>query len=164
MRVTGAIYLMLLGLLVAASGGVFTWLMWRSFDRASAQRDWVPVPARILRSEVDSRKIGTNVQMEFSHGLLFGYEMDEIPYSSTRLTLRGALWSKNEERAAAEAERYPVGSEQTAWVDPDDPQNAVLKMDSKAPGYSLWFPILILVGGLGVMCGGVRNLLKAREG
>lgn len=164
MRVTGALYLILLGLVVAAAGGVFTWLMWRSYERASGQRDWEAVPARILQSEVASRKIGENVPHEYSHGLLFGYEVNGERFTSERLTLRGALWSKDAGRVAELAKQYPVGSDQTAWVDPEDPAHAVLKLDSKAPGYSLWFPILILVGGLGVICGGVRNLLRARTG
>jgi hypothetical protein len=33
----------------------------------------------------------------------------------------------------------------------------VLKRDSKAPGYSLWFPIIFVVGGLGIIVGAVRS-------
>ncbi|MFP6880316.1 MAG: hypothetical protein VCA34_05170, partial [Roseibacillus sp.] len=39
------------------------------------------------------------------------------------------------------------------------PSFAVLKRDSKAPGYSLWFPIIFVVGGLGIILGAVRSWL-----
>ena len=61
MRFTGAIYLIILGLVVAVFGGGFAWLMWRSFERASGQRDWEEGSCQILQSEVIERKIGENV-------------------------------------------------------------------------------------------------------
>ena len=37
-----------------------------------------------------------------------------------------------------------------AYVNPSDPDFAVLKPDTKAAGYSIWFPLLFVVGGLGI--------------
>lgn len=162
MRFTGALYLMFLGMLLCVSGGGFTWLMWRSYERASTQRGWENVSCRILESKVVERKIGETVPLEYSHGLLYGYEIRGERYSSSRLTLRGASWSHAPDRALALVETYPAGSEQRCYVDPNAPEEAVLKLDSKAPGYSLWFPLLIVAGGLGIISGGVRNLLRAK--
>ena len=39
-------------------------------------------------------------------------------------------------------EDYAVGTETTCFVDPDAPERAVLKKDSKAALYTLWFPCL----------------------
>jgi hypothetical protein len=33
----------------------------------------------------------------------------------------------------------------------------VLEIESKAPGYSLWFPVLFVVGGFGIMVGAWRS-------
>jgi hypothetical protein len=38
----------------------------------------------------------------------------------------------------------------TCRVNPHDPDFAVLKPDSLAPGYSIWFPALFVIGGLGM--------------
>jgi hypothetical protein len=35
-------------------------------------------------------------------------------------------------------------------VNPAEPSFAILKTDSLAPGYSIWFPALFVVGGLGI--------------
>jgi len=43
------------------------------------------------------------------------------------------------------------------WMDKVDHDFAVLKPDSQAPGYSIWFPALFVVGGLGIA---FRALLK----
>jgi hypothetical protein len=37
-----------------------------------------------------------------------------------------------------------------AFVNPAEPDFAVLKPDTKATGYSIWFPLLFVVGGLGI--------------
>ena len=63
-------------------------------------------------------------------------------------------------KAEKMAEKFPEGSRQTCFVNPSDPAFAVLKLDSKGPGYSLWFPLLIVVGGLGIIVGAVRGLLR----
>jgi hypothetical protein len=38
----------------------------------------------------------------------------------------------------------------TCRVDPANPDFAVLKPDSLAPGYSIWFPALFVIGGPGI--------------
>lgn len=163
MRFTGAIYLILLGLLLAVFGGGFAWLMWRSFDRASGQRGWEEVPCRILQSEMVERKIGRDVPTDYAHGLLYGYQVDGVGYTSDRLTIRGIAWSKSKAKAEKWPKKYPEGSEQVCHVDPEDPTMAVLRFDTKAAGYSLWFPILLMVGGLGVAVGALRSLLRGRS-
>ena len=163
MRFTGAIYLIILGLVVAVFGGGFAWLMWRSFERASGQRDWEEGSCQILQSEVIERKIGENVSTEYSYGLLFGYEVDGEGMSSDQYSLRGNSWSHSRVPATELIERFPAGTKQICYVNPDNPAQAVLKRDSKGPGYSLWFPLLLMVGGLGVVSGGCRNLRRARR-
>jgi hypothetical protein len=36
------------------------------------------------------------------------------------------------------------------YVNPADVNFAMLKPDSKAAGYSIWFPMLFVIGGLGI--------------
>ena len=45
---------------------------------------------------------------------------------------------------------YPAGKTTTCRVNPNNPDFAVLKPDSLAPGYSIWFPGLFVIGGLGI--------------
>lgn len=160
MRNAGSLYLILLGIILCAIGGVFSWLMWRSFNRAVDQRDWQERPCRILESRVMERKIGDNVETEFGLRILFGYEFAEQSRTSELRSLRGVSWSRERSRIEARAERYPVGQAGVCHVDPDNPDHAVLELDSKAPGYSLWFPLLIVAGGLGIITGALRTMRR----
>ena len=150
--------------MLAAVGGVFTWLMWRSFDRALDQGDWAEVPCRILRSEVLERRIGPDSPPEFGYGVTFEYRVGGESHSAETVSLRGTSWSSHSEPARSWMERYPLDSEQTCHVNPDDPSQAVLEPDSKGPGYSLWFPLLFVVGGLVMIVNAVRGLLRAGKG
>ena len=71
----------------------------------------------------------------------------------------GPVYAKAEaEKLAAE---FPPGKMTTCRVNPRDPDFAVLKPDSLAPGYSIWFPGLFVVGGLGIA---LRALVSNRGG
>jgi Protein of unknown function (DUF3592) len=146
----GRWYLGSIGLIIALFGGLFFWLMARSFLRAYQQRSWPEVECVILASELDEKRHDTNSPTEFSHKVNFGYEWQGIRLVGDRFTLRGVSWSSKREKAEALLATYPVGKITTCRLDPAAPQSAVLKMDSLAPGYSIWFPSLFILGGLGI--------------
>ena len=106
------------------------------------QREWAEVECTILSSRIDQRKIGVDVKTEYSLGVMYGYTYEGKSYTSDRFSLRGAPWSSSEEKAKTRQEEYPEGEKMTCHVDPAEPTFAVLKLDSKGPGYSLWFPLL----------------------
>ena len=147
------IFLSGIGLLLALAGSVFLWLMWRSYQRASEMREWPEVEALVLRSEVGERRIGGAGAPEFRFEVLFGYEWEGERLSSDRWSLRGSPWSKRRDDAARLAKKHQVGSGVMCLVNPADPKVALLEVDSKAPGYSIWFPALFVVGGIGIVLG-----------
>lgn len=162
MRTTGArIYLSLIGLLLAAIGAVFSWLMWRSFDRAREIDHWPVVPCAILESEVESRRDDPDwpreMPQEFRFRVLYQYDWGGGTFESERYGLRGASWKSRPEAAEGLVARYPRGSVAECRVNPAAPAEAVLEGESRAPGYSLWFPLLFLVGGLGIILGAWRR-------
>lgn len=161
-RSTGArVYLTLIGLLLAFVGGLFSWLMWRSFDRARAIDDWPEVPCAILESDIESRRDDPawpeEMPQEYRFRVVYRYDWEDRALESTRYRLRGASWSSSPAKAEALVDRYPQGTVASCRVNPEEPGEAVLEGESKAPGYSLWFPLLFLVGGLGVAGGAWRK-------
>lgn len=151
------IYLSLVGLVLAGAGSVFFWLMWRSYQRAQhLDHDWPVVPCVILESGTEERRIDPNSPPEFRYKLSFGFEWDGQAHRSTLVKLRGSGWSSSRDVAEAYIQRYPEGSQQECHVNPDQPEQAVLEKESKAPGYSLWFPGIFIVGGLGMVVGAWR--------
>ncbi len=83
--------------------------------------------------------------------LSFGYEWQGQPRTGDHLTLRGNPWSSKRKLMESRIQDYPVGKSTTCRVDPKNPDFAVLKPDSLAPGYSIWFPALFVIGGLGIV-------------
>lgn len=157
-RSTGSrVYLSLIGLSLALAGGLFTVLLWKSFQRAREVEHWPVVPCIILRSETEERQIDPNSGIERRFGVLFGYEWEGVPRESDLIKLRGSMWTGKPDVVQALIDKYPEGSKHECHVNPVDPRIAVLEKESKAPGYSIWFPLLFVVGGIGIMAGAWRK-------
>jgi hypothetical protein len=149
----GAWYLTAVGLALCLIAALFLWLMGRSYLRARDMTQWPQVPCLILRSEVAERRIAENVAPDYRFAVLYRYGFAGRDFESDRWSLRGSM-PRSEASAVEElVQQYPVGSTQTCWVNPKQPEIALLKLDSRAAGYSLWFPGLFFLGGLGMMIG-----------
>lgn len=159
----GRLYLIAIALLLMAAGGVFFWLMWRSYDRAADQRDWVEVECQIIESGLSMRQISANVRPEYRFSVFYVYQYEGKGYSSKQYSFRGSPWSSNEKKAQKLADKFPKDEASLCYVNPADPESAVLKRDSKGAGYSLWFPLIFVVGGLGMIIGALRSASAERK-
>lgn len=147
---SGRCFLAGIGLFTALIGGVFVWLLARSYLNAREMRAWPEVECVILSSVVEERMHDPHSPREYRVDLLYGYEWDGVARTGTRLTMRGNPWSSKRVLADKRAAQYPAGTTTTCRVDPANPDYAVLRPDSLGPGYSIWFPALFVIGGLGV--------------
>lgn len=136
-----------MGLFLALLGSLFVWLMGRSFLRAWEMRSWAEVPCVIITSEIEERHHDDYSPSEFRHNLSYGYEYGGKPYTGDHLTIRGSPWTSKRNVIDERSREYPEGIRTTCRVNPAKPEVAVLKMDSLAPGYSIWFPSLFVLGG-----------------
>jgi hypothetical protein len=146
----GRWYLAAIGLALALMGGVFFWLMWRSFDRARVMQTWPEVPCEVITSEVEERRIDPNSPPEFRVNVTYGYEFAGKARTGDHMSWRGNPWTSKNDVVDDRLQAFKEGSRITCRVDPKNPDFSVLKPDSKAPGYSIWFPALFIVGGLGI--------------
>lgn len=159
-KVAGSLYLVVVGLILAGIGGLFTFLLGNSYLQAKEMDTWVETPCLILESEVRERQLGPAVPVDYQFGILYGYDFDGEGYSSDDYDIRGNANVKERSKILQLTQQYPAGSLQKCWVNPEDPTRAILKKDSKAPGYSIWFPILFVVGGIGIVIKALVSLLK----
>lgn len=128
-------------------------------------RSWPQVPCIIITSETEERKNDPESRTEYRQLLSFGYEWKGERYTADHLGLRGNPWTSKPDLVAKRAAEYPVGTKTTCFVNPSEPNLAYLKPDSLAPGYSIWFPSLFVVGGLGMAISAIgsrRPLMKSR--
>jgi hypothetical protein len=155
----GRWFLAATGLFTALIGVLFVWLMARSFLRAREMHAWPEVECVILGNMIEERVHDPQSPREFRVDVEFGYEWQGAPRTGDHLTLRGNPWTSKRDLAEKRAAEYPLGKKTTCRVNPRDPDFAVLKPDSLAPGYSIWFPALFVIGGLGMA---VRAALPGR--
>lgn len=149
------IYLSLIGLALAAAGGVFCWLMAESFLRARDVAGWPRVPCLMLESEIERR--GEFGRDEWRFDPLYQYEWEGEMRTGDRFRLRGSSWTQRRDEVEELVALYPVGTVRECLVNPANPTEALLRGESRAPGYSIWFPALIAVGGLGIVVGAWRR-------
>lgn len=153
----GSIYLAGIGLAVALVGAVFVYLLWSSFAQAKATREWQETPCLVILSKVNERS-AKNISKEFSWNVEYIYDFNGESYSSKFHTPRAAKWSSAKKSVDALIEQYPEGEKSICFVNPKVPSQAILKHDSKGAGYSIWFPMLFVVGGLGIALSALRGL------
>lgn len=154
---SGRWFLVALGLFLALLGALFVGLLGRSFLRAWEMRSWPVVKCVILSSEVDERRHDEFSPVEFHQNLSYGYEWKGVALTGTHVSLRENPWTSNRGLAEQRVADFPAGMMTTCHVNPASPHIAVLKTDSLAPGYSIWFPGLFVAGGLGICIRALRK-------
>ncbi|YCM43245.1 DUF3592 domain-containing protein [Verrucomicrobiaceae bacterium 227] len=159
----GLVYLAGIGLALAAMGGLFVAILGRGYLRASETREWSTVPAVVIESRLGERKLGRTVPVEYFHELVYEYRFEEKFYRGERTKRRKNPYLKEKAGVQAEVDRWKVGMKTEALVNPEDPEEAVLEHDTKAAGYSIWFPGLFLVGGLGVFFRALSKMFGRRK-
>jgi hypothetical protein len=138
-----------MGLFLALAGIVFTWVLWTAWQRAEETRRWTPTPCRIISSRLGKEQPTPNSNTAYRAEVRYSYTFAGSPMTGS-LIKRVNSPSQHDDVARKKLESYPVGAELTCYVNPAKPDQAILKHDSRAPLYSIWFPILFVVGGLGM--------------
>jgi Protein of unknown function (DUF3592) len=149
------------GLFLAAAGGLFVWLLGRAALRASAMERWPEVACTILESRLEADAVVPNTPLTYRAVVRYRFEAGGSIRESDRIR-RVALKSTDAARIQALVDRFPAGDSAVCYVDPNDPAFSVLERDKKTPLYSIWFPALFVIGGLGIALSSVvRNLKRS---
>ncbi|MFC4993944.1 DUF3592 domain-containing protein [Rubritalea tangerina] len=126
-------------------------------------RKWVETPCLVVQSEVEKRS-AKHIAPEYRWLVTYTYQYEGKHYTSALFKPideeRGQRWGKSIEKVKKRIEEYPIDLQTTCYVNPDEPELAVLEHDTKAAGYSIWFPALFSIGGIGMMVGAVRGAAK----
>ena len=152
----GRLWLLLLGVLLALAGIVFTWVLWTAWQRAEETRRWVPAACRIVVSKVTMERPTPNSNPAYRPDIRYSYAFSGGSYTGTRLK-RVDSPSQHQDVVIQRLQPWPPGSESTCFVNPSNPGMAVLKHDTRAALYSIWFPLLFVVGGLRMAWGALRS-------
>ncbi len=151
----GRVWLASMGLTLALGGALFTWVLWTAWQRAEETRRWTPLPCHIIASRLETERPTPNSNPVFKPIVHYSFTLEGKPMTGTRIK-RVDSASQHEDLAFKKIEPFPVGSAHTCFVNPADPAVSVLKHDTRAALYSIWFPLLFVIGGLRMSWGALR--------
>jgi len=139
-----------LGALITLAGAVFTGVLWHGYQLAEETHRWQAHPCFILSSQIVTEHHTPNSPLSYRATIFYRYFIDGKPYNGKRIRWADGN-SSHEESAEALVKAYPSGSTATCYVNPQHPEDALLKQSPRAPLYSIWFPLLFVLGGGGMI-------------
>lgn len=153
----GCVMYLAAGIFIAAGFAMFIYLTVLPVGEWIVARGWPAVPCTIERSEVARHDTtdGTTYRIDIT----YGYTWDGVEYQGDRYDLL-ALPSPVRAGKEAVVSRYPVGSRQECYVNPDDPAESVLNVAFSSTYLLGCLGLLFVVPVLGILYLGSR---KRRE-
>ena len=139
-----------MGLILMSVGSIFVQYLWNTYARAAQMDGWVEVPCRIEALEVDDSELNQHGMPKYIFKVTYTYEFEGKPFTGNRLKLLSTEVS-DPRKLKSSIEAYRVGTTTTCHLDPAAPEMAVLKKNSKAALYSIWFPFVFIIGGGGMI-------------
>ena len=143
-----------LALIAMGAGGTF-WL-WKSWRHAEETRAWVPVEAVVISSQMLSGRATPHSPVKFTADVRYRYTFNGKTFTGHRIRrVDGPTAHRQKTEAVVAA--HPVGSVVTCHVNPVQPDFAILEHSSRAALYSIWFPLLFVAGGVGMIVSAWRT-------
>lgn len=141
-------------ILISVSWAFVTYL-WRAYLRAAEMDGWAEVPCRIESVSVDDTQRNQRGMPKYLLNLTYRYQWNGHDYLGNRLR-RLPTEASDPNQLKKKMEPYAVGQETVCYLDPDLPEMVVLKKDSKAALYTIWFPFLFIFGAMGMIVSAIR--------
>ena len=150
------------GIFLVFGLGFSAFFVWPAI-RVIQAHSWNETPCEILESRVASHEgeDGSTYSVE----VLYRYTVDGREHTSDRYRFLGGSSSGYEGKARV-VERLPPGTRTVCWVDPEDPEEAVLERRLTAEYLFVFLPLVFVAvgaGGIFLSAAGVRRG-KARDG
>lgn len=146
----GRIWKCLMGLILIGVAWALVTYLWNSYQRAAQMDAWVEVPCRIETLSVDDTQLNQRGMPKYLLEVTYRYQWNGHDYVGNRIK-RLPTEASDPRKLKNKIEEYAVGNETLCYLDPDAPEFVVLKKDSKAALYTIWFPFLFIIGGAGMI-------------
>lgn len=138
-------------------------MQWSEQKQSDAAARFEPVRATTLEAKVAQtthRNANTGGPTHiYQPHIRYEYQIGGQTYRSTTFSYLGPA-AADRDAMRRIVERYPPGSRQTAYVNPDNPAEAVLHRRVESSPGPLWLPALFLLVGLLCVIGGWRGWLQ----
>ncbi len=145
-----------MGLAFMIMGGAFTFFLWLSYERAEEPRSWTVVPCTIITSQLNTDRVTPDSPVTYKAEVLYRYNIGGVIHTGN-LIRRVNGRTADKPKAELAVATYRVGTSATCFVNPVDPKMAILEQSTKAAIYAIWFPMLFVVGGVGMVVSAFRR-------
>jgi hypothetical protein len=154
-------YPIFFGGFVALIGTGFCIWLFTAYLRVLETYDWTETPCEITDARIEKSRFSKSSPVTYELKVEYRYRAGGMDRTSSKIRRRdGSKRKPSRDYVEEVAQEYAEGTAQVCYVNPKNPDEAVLEHDSKAVGYVIWFPGLFVVGGLGIMISALRR--KAR--
>lgn len=145
-----------LGLFLMIMGGAGAAGLWTAYERAAETRKWTPTDCVIVASQLLTERESPHSPVTYRADVRYRYHFGGAAHSGNRV--RRTDGARTDRRAVLKTvAAFPTGTTSTCFVDPLHPEMAILEHATLAPLYSLWFPLLFVVGGAGMVTSALRR-------
>lgn len=150
---------LLFGLAIVFLGFLFIYVLLVAYGRAKETRSWNKVSAKILRLEIIESRPTPNSPIQFTPVVEYEYLYGDVKYIGTSIKRVNGP-SSDKGRAEKKIKPFSKGAEVDCWVNPNDPSQALLKHGTLAPLYTVWFPGLFVIAGLGIIINAFKRFIN----
>lgn len=162
----GAIGLMISIGFILMGGAMAYFTVLRPFADHRETSRWVETPCTIESSEVRIKHSGKGTRYQVA--VRFAYTLNGRAYRSDRYDVFESILNRykasdRNDHPDAIVRRYPKGSRAVCYVNPQNPQEAVLSR--KIPASAVWglIPVLFFCAGVGLLVHELRNRSKLKS-
>ena len=145
------LFLSVIGLVLAGAGAFFTYHMWQSYQLTAETYRWKETPCLIVESAVEEERVTLNSPVSYVPEIRYSYIEDDTSVIATSIKRVAGLKFKDKALAEELVQQYPAGRGAKCFVNPENPKDVILVRENKGALYSIWFPLLFVVGGLGMI-------------
>ncbi|MDF1823170.1 MAG: DUF3592 domain-containing protein [Verrucomicrobiales bacterium] len=150
LNLAGRLWKIAMGLVLVTVGSLFVYYLWGSYERAAKMDLWVETPCLITSMSVDDSELNQRGMPKYIMEVRYAYEFGGKEFTGDRIK-RLPIEASDPRKLKKHIERYQKNTQLVCFVDPAEPSSAVLKKDTKAALYSIWFPGLFILGGGGMI-------------
>ncbi len=148
------------GLVFTLVGGGFTWYFVQICSQALNAQSWTEVKARVIDSDVlrsESTDSDGHRSVTYKIDIFYEYEYQGQKYRSSRYDFFTVSSSGSDSKREV-VRRYRAGKVVDAYVNPDDPSQAVLNRDFSWSYLIGLIPLIFLLVGLALLLAGRKRV------
>lgn len=157
----GKIFATLFFLVFLGMGLLFTGFLIREVVKSAQTRFWTATPCLILESGVTEESADRDNNSPYVATVQYRYDWQGRSFTSTQVSLQRPAFS-DYAKATALANRFPSDSEAVCYVNPRQPDQAVLKHGGLWLALVVFFPLIFVAIGAGGIYFAWRSGSKAK--